>query len=79
MRFDPNAVISGAGGPAVGYFAVAVIIPARFAIFVFCSRSQSTTKICDWVEASGVNRKEVTISGAFRAASAVITNQQRKT
>ena len=30
-RFDPNAVISGAGGPAVGYFALAAI-PARYAL-----------------------------------------------
>lgn len=31
VRFDPNAVISGAGGPSVGYFALAAI-PARFAL-----------------------------------------------
>ena len=30
-RFDPKVVISGAGGPAVGYFALAAI-PARFAL-----------------------------------------------
>jgi tetratricopeptide (TPR) repeat protein len=30
-RFDPQAVISGAGGPAVGYFALAAI-PARYAL-----------------------------------------------
>jgi tetratricopeptide (TPR) repeat protein len=30
-RFDPTAVISGAGGPAVGYFALAAI-PARYAL-----------------------------------------------
>lgn len=30
-RFDPNAVISGAGGPSVGYFALAAI-PARYAL-----------------------------------------------
>jgi tetratricopeptide (TPR) repeat protein len=30
-RFDPNAVLSGAGGPAVGYFALASI-PARYAL-----------------------------------------------
>jgi hypothetical protein len=30
-RFDPSAVISGAGGPAVGYFALAAI-PARYAL-----------------------------------------------
>src|SRR6266849_991638 len=30
-RFDPKAVISGAGGPAVGYFALAAI-PARYAL-----------------------------------------------
>ena len=30
-RFDPNAVIGGAGGPSVGYFAVAAI-PARYAL-----------------------------------------------
>jgi hypothetical protein len=30
-RFDPNAVLSGAGGPAVGYFALAAI-PARYAL-----------------------------------------------
>jgi hypothetical protein len=30
-RFDPEVVISGAGGPAVGYFALAAI-PARFAL-----------------------------------------------
>jgi tetratricopeptide (TPR) repeat protein len=31
VRFDTNAVISGAGGPSVGYFALAAI-PARFAL-----------------------------------------------
>jgi Tfp pilus assembly protein PilF len=30
-RFDPKAVISGAGGPPVGYFALAAI-PARYAL-----------------------------------------------
>jgi hypothetical protein len=30
-RFDPKAVISGAGGPAVGYFALAAI-PARYSL-----------------------------------------------
>jgi len=30
-RFDPKAVISGAGGPSVGYFAL-VAIPARYAL-----------------------------------------------
>ena len=30
-RFDPKAVLSGAGGPAAGYFALAAI-PARFAL-----------------------------------------------
>jgi len=30
-RFDPKVVISGAGGPAVGYFALAAI-PARYAL-----------------------------------------------
>ncbi len=30
-RFDPKAVISGAGGPSVGYFALAAI-PARYAL-----------------------------------------------
>jgi tetratricopeptide (TPR) repeat protein len=30
-RFDPDAVMSGAGGPAVGYFALAAI-PARYAL-----------------------------------------------
>jgi hypothetical protein len=30
-RFDPKVVISGAGGPSVGYFALAAI-PARFAL-----------------------------------------------
>jgi tetratricopeptide (TPR) repeat protein len=30
-RFDPKAVISGAGGPGVGYFALAAI-PARYAL-----------------------------------------------
>jgi hypothetical protein len=30
-RFDPKAVLSGAGGPAVGYFALAAI-PARYAL-----------------------------------------------
>lgn len=30
-RFDPTVVISGAGGPAVGYFALAAI-PARYAL-----------------------------------------------
>jgi len=30
-RFDPNAVLSGAGGPSVGYFALAAI-PARYAL-----------------------------------------------
>jgi len=30
-RFDPTAVISGAGGPSVGYFAL-VAIPARYAL-----------------------------------------------
>ena len=30
-RFDPKAIISGAGGPSVGYFALAAI-PARFAL-----------------------------------------------
>jgi tetratricopeptide (TPR) repeat protein len=30
-RFDPKTVISGAGGPAVGYFALAAI-PARYAL-----------------------------------------------
>jgi tetratricopeptide (TPR) repeat protein len=30
-RFDPKAVISGAGGPATGYFALAAI-PARYAL-----------------------------------------------
>ncbi len=30
-RFDPNAVISGAGGPSAGYFALAAI-PARYAL-----------------------------------------------
>ena len=30
-RFDPNVVISGAGGPSVGYFALAAI-PARYAL-----------------------------------------------
>jgi hypothetical protein len=30
-RFDPKAAISGAGGPAVGYFALAAI-PARYAL-----------------------------------------------
>jgi hypothetical protein len=30
-RFDPKAVISGAGGPSVGYFAIAAI-PARYAL-----------------------------------------------
>ncbi len=30
-RFDPNAVISGAGGPSGGYFALAAI-PARYAL-----------------------------------------------
>jgi tetratricopeptide (TPR) repeat protein len=30
-RFDPKAVISGAGGPSVGYFAMAAI-PARYAL-----------------------------------------------
>lgn len=30
-RFDPNAVIGGAGGPSVGYFALAAI-PARYAL-----------------------------------------------
>lgn len=30
-RFDPKAVISGAGGPAAGYFALAAI-PARYAL-----------------------------------------------
>jgi tetratricopeptide (TPR) repeat protein len=30
-RFDPKAVMSGAGGPAVGYFALAAI-PARYAL-----------------------------------------------
>jgi tetratricopeptide (TPR) repeat protein len=30
-RFDPNAAMSGAGGPAVGYFALAAI-PARYAL-----------------------------------------------
>jgi hypothetical protein len=30
-RFDPQAVISGAGGPSVGYFALAAI-PARYAL-----------------------------------------------
>jgi tetratricopeptide (TPR) repeat protein len=30
-RFNPNAVMSGAGGPAVGYFALAAI-PARYAL-----------------------------------------------
>lgn len=30
-RFDPKAVIGGAGGPAVGYFALAAI-PARYAL-----------------------------------------------
>ena len=30
-RFDPKAIISGAGGPSVGYFALAAI-PARYAL-----------------------------------------------
>ncbi|HZC65050.1 MAG TPA: hypothetical protein VE545_00635, partial [Candidatus Dormibacteraeota bacterium] len=30
-RFDPNEVVSGAGGPAAGYFALAAI-PARYAL-----------------------------------------------
>ena len=30
-RFDPQAALSGAGGPAVGYFAIAAI-PARYAL-----------------------------------------------
>jgi tetratricopeptide (TPR) repeat protein len=30
-RFDPNVVLSGAGGPSVGYFALAAI-PARYAL-----------------------------------------------
>ena len=30
-RFDPNTVIGGAGGPSVGYFALAAI-PARYAL-----------------------------------------------
>ena len=30
-RFDPNALLSGAGGPSVGYFALAAI-PARYAL-----------------------------------------------
>ena len=30
-RFDPNAVLGGAGGPAVGYYALAAI-PARYAL-----------------------------------------------
>jgi tetratricopeptide (TPR) repeat protein len=30
-RFDPKAVLNGAGGPAVGYFALAAI-PARYAL-----------------------------------------------
>jgi hypothetical protein len=45
-RFDPKVVIGGAGGPPVGYFALAAI-PARFAL-----------EICDWKEAAKLTPRE---------------------
>ena len=46
VRFDPKAVISGAGGPAAGYFALAAI-PARYAL-----------ERQDWTEASQLEVRE---------------------
>ena len=45
-RFDPKAVIGGAGGPAVGYFALAAI-PARYAL-----------ERQDWKQAAGLAVRE---------------------
>ena len=45
-RFDPKAVLSGAGGPAVGYFALAAI-PARYAL-----------ERRDWKQAAGLTVRE---------------------
>ena len=45
-RFDPKAVLSGAGGPAVGYFALAAI-PARYAL-----------ERRDWKQAAGLAVRE---------------------
>jgi 1,2-phenylacetyl-CoA epoxidase PaaB subunit len=46
LRFDPSAVIGGAGGPAVGYFALAAI-PARYAL-----------ERADWEQASQLTVRE---------------------
>ena len=45
-RFDPKVVIGGAGGPPVGYFALAAI-PARFAL-----------ELGDWKEAAKLTPRE---------------------
>jgi hypothetical protein len=45
-RFDPNKVIGGAGGPAVGYFALAAI-PARYAL-----------ERADWQQATQMKPRE---------------------
>jgi len=45
-RFDPKAVLSGAGGPSVGYFALAAI-PARYAL-----------ERQDWKQAAGLALRE---------------------
>ena len=45
-RFDPKAVIGGAGGPAVGYFALSAI-PARYAL-----------ERQDWKQAAGLAVRE---------------------
>src|ERR1022692_3886400 len=45
-RFDPKAMLSGAGGPSVGYFALAAI-PARYAL-----------ERQDWKQAAGLAPRE---------------------
>jgi hypothetical protein len=45
-RFDPKAVLSGAGGPSVGYFALAAI-PARYAL-----------ELRDWKQATQLTLRE---------------------
>lgn len=47
-RFDPKAVLSGAGGPSVGYFALAAI-PARYAL-----------ERQDWEQAAKLTVRETT-------------------
>jgi tetratricopeptide (TPR) repeat protein len=45
-RFDPKAILSGAGGPSVGYFALAAI-PARYAL-----------ELQDWKQAAQLTVRE---------------------